>query len=531
MREDVLSIRLGHDSNLAFWRDGEYKIVELERVFGLRYFDWDRHRDKRTEYDLVKFVRDKYGVSNFNVALNSDGITSGIPLAKAFGVSSVINMDHHKAHAAGALYQSPFSRCAIVSYDGGGSDGYIRIMIGDKKSGVEYADDEFKIPQFSLGLGYRIFGHSIKQIEKHGASPFDKGYGIEFAGKIMGLSGYGACDRHMVAGIIDYFLSLRMRMTPRERIESLLRFGRKIECPLGYNEISGEIAENLAATVQAAFEEIMKDIVMDVDRVFGLPIILTGGCALNVIFNEKISRELPGGVWVPPDPGDCGLGFGGLAIFDPPSYRVNTMYLGVPILDGDNLMDYVTKYRGRKTTFKEVAMILASGRVVGVVQGNSEHGPRALGNRSILCDPSVPGMKDRLNVEIKFRENFRPYAPIVRQEDVAKYFEVGDYDMSFMSFNPRVRPEWRKRLESITHIDGTARVQTVTEEINPFIYSLLTEFESVRGSGVLLNTSFNIRGRPILSSISESIKCLIDSDLDFCVINEYIFSSDEIKQC
>jgi carbamoyltransferase len=174
---------------------------------------------------------------------------------------------------------------------------------------------------------------------------------------------------------------------------------------------------------------------------------------------------------------------------------------------------------GTATTPAEIARLLAQGKIIGVARGNSEHGPRALGNRSILCDPGVTGMKDRLNHEVKFREWFRPYAPVTRLQSAGRYFEI-DQPAPYMSFAPRVREEWKARLAAIVHEDGTARVQTVTVAQNPWLYELLERFEAISGYDVLMNTSFNSKGRPILTTAAEALELLSTTSLDFVVIED-----------
>ena len=165
---------------------------------------------------------------------------------------------------------------------------------------------------------------------------------------------------------------------------------------------------------------------------------------------------------------------------------------------------------------------LEDGKIVGVVRDACEHGPRALGNRSILCNPAYPEMKDILNAKVKNREWYRPFAPVCRLEDVGKYFNF-EGESRWMSFCPTVKEEWREKLTSITHVDGTARVQTVTKEQNEWLYNLLTKFEEASGVGVLLNTSFNVNGKPILSRYSDAIKVYRETEMDRLLLQDYYF--------
>jgi carbamoyltransferase len=168
---------------------------------------------------------------------------------------------------------------------------------------------------------------------------------------------------------------------------------------------------------------------------------------------------------------------------------------------------------------------LERGKIVGVVRGNSEHGPRALGNRSIICNPAISDMKDILNEKVKHREWYRPFAPVVRLEDVSEYFEW-DRESRWMSFCPKVKEEWREKLPAITHVDGTARVQTITREQNEWLYDLLTNFKEKTGIGVLLNTSFNVNGKPILSTYKDAFHIYDTTDIDGLIL-EHLYIRKE----
>jgi carbamoyltransferase len=171
---------------------------------------------------------------------------------------------------------------------------------------------------------------------------------------------------------------------------------------------------------------------------------------------------------------------------------------------------------GEEITIDDMVDHLKNGKIIGFIQGNIELGARALGNRSILCDPSIPDMKDILNAKVKKREWYRPFGPMCRLEDAHIWFESPTFDnMQFMSFTPDVKEEYRDVFPSITHVDGTARLQTVTKESNPFIYELLTKFETP-----LLNTSFNVQGKPILNRLEHALKVLHETDLDYVVVRK-----------
>ena len=256
-----------------------------------------------------------------------------------------------------------------------------------------------------------------------------------------------------------------------------------------------------------------------------IPLLLAGGCALNILLNTKLKETLDREVFIPPNPNDCGIALGMMLLNIKPNTAVDITYAGIPILDKNKLMMIAESHHGTKEVdINRVTDDLLNGKIIGVVRGNSEHGPRALGNRSIICNPSFPDMKNILNQKVKNREWYRPFAPVCRLDDVSKYFEFSG-ESRWMGFCPKVKEEWRDKLVSITHVDGTARVQTVTREQNEFLYDLITEFEKKSGIGVILNTSFNVNGKPILSTYDDAVKVFKTTQMDRLLLdNFYIIS-------
>ena len=259
---------------------------------------------------------------------------------------------------------------------------------------------------------------------------------------------------------------------------------------------------------------------------YDIPIGVTGGCGLNILLNTRLVNEFNREVFVGPDPNDCGIALGLMLNHLKPETPFDSTYSGTTLLDLDNLayhiqnthINFASSFLNQDTLIND----LTEGKIVGVARGKSEHGARALGNRSIICNPSLPEMKDILNAKVKHREWYRPFAPVVRLEDVSKYFEW-DKESKWMSFCPKVKEEWKDKLSAITHVDGTARVQTVTREQNEWLYDLLTKFEEKTGVGVLLNTSFNVDGKPILSTVKDAFTILKTTELDCLLIENYYF--------
>ena len=214
-----------------------------------------------------------------------------------------------------------------------------------------------------------------------------------------------------------------------------------------------------------------------------------------------------------------------MCLYRPPSRKIDITYKGLPLLDNEELPSYIDRYNAKKVTKFDIAKLIKDGKIVGLVYGDSEVGPRALGNRSIVCDPNITDMKDILNSKVKFREWYRPFAPFCKKEDAHLYFESPNFkNLEFMSYAPKVKDEYIKKLPSITHIDNTARLQTVTEKSHKHFYELLTEFGKMSETNVLLNTSFNIRGYPILSTIEDALYALQNTEMDYVIIEDYLFS-------
>lgn len=546
-----------HDATLAILNeDGKLWNFEFERYFGERHWRFPAQLGeaqisaetaicKAMDIAHVNQPEVCYYQMMPNLILNV--LKTGWPDCE------FIWQPHHPSHAAGAFVQSGLDEAIVVSYDGGGpddpserdltsfkifhatwkKDGSVAGIPNELRDSLLFATGTnvrdvlvrggrdvgpptltlIKEYPWNLGIGYGLLGWSLDSIKKHGGDY--KTEFLKFAGKIMGLSAYGT---PLDVGIVD-----------REMVEAL-RYPHIGTSPGGHrpeNQILGwfrcreEDARDdasLAAAMQETFEAVFWGaycgVVTYQSPEDALPIIATGGCALNVIVNQTISME--GESFVPPNPGDNGIPFGMLClnghITEPVPYL---HYSGWPILDEP-------PEGGRRVDVDELATMLADGKVIGVMRGQSEHGPRALGNRSILCDPRA-GMKDHLNQSIKFREDFRPYAPVIRQEIANGYFAHCP-DSPYMSYSPRIVEKMELTVgPDIVHVDGTSRVQTVTREQNPWLYDLLLAFEEKSGRVCLLNTSFNSRGKPIMTTCAEAMKMLEETALDGVLIEGVLY--------
>jgi carbamoyltransferase len=528
-----------HNAALAIEQDGKIiTVIEVERFTGYKnsgvaQYKVPKHKGYRDFHDLIKdilkFVKKEYGISHFEncIAINTDVVIDEklIHTHLAIPADNYHSYHHHQAHAAGCFYQSTYKEAIIFSFDGGGDDGKFNIyhcIRGKEPIPLENViNPTIGSPHigYDLGFPYMLFGHYLKDIN---FEPLSEG-NLVYSGKIMGLVSYGKVREEWLNDFIDFYKSDPQGDTYQEKIDVL---GEKIGVKFNiHNRLEDQLAWDVAATSQRAFEECFLEIAKPYFELFpDMPIGITGGCGLNILLNTRLVNEFKRDIFVGPNPNDCGIAVGLVSAFVKPKKPFDTTYAGLPILD-ENMFQYYfnnSSWWKDELNMEEVIDDLTSGKIIGVVRGRSEHGPRALGNRSIICNPSIPEMKDILNKKVKNREWYRPFAPVVRLEDVNKYFEWTT-DSRWMSFAPVVQKKWRKKLAAITHIDNTARVQTVTREQNPWLYDLITKFEEKTGIGVILNTSFNVNGMPILTTLKDAFTVFEKTDMDTLIIeNEYI---------
>jgi carbamoyltransferase len=268
---------------------------------------------------------------------------------------------------------------------------------------------------------------------------------------------------------------------------------------------------------------------------------MAGGVALNCVANGRLLREAGyDNIWIQPAAGDDGIAigcalYGYLEILKKPrEFVMQHSYLGREYSDGETRAVTDQKMVRMQTVSTrpgnicgESAKLLADGHVFAWFQGRSEFGPRALGNRSILGDPRRPDMKDKLNKRVKFRQAFRPFAPIVLAERAGEIFE-GDYESPFMLLVKRVRPEWHDKIPGIVHVDGTARLQTVRADTNERLYRLLKEFEAITGVPVLINTSLNVKGEPIVETPEDALNCFLTTGIDYLALNDLLIGKNRM---
>jgi len=467
------------------------------------------------------------------------------------GEAPILFTEHHQSHAASAFFPSPFEEAAILTVDGVGEWATTTLGLG-RGNEVEIIK-ELRFPH-SLGLLYSAFtaycGFRINSGEY----------------KLMGLAPYGEPNYvdliydHLIDVKedgslrlnLEYFHFLRgLRMT-NSRFDRL--FGgtrRKPETPVEQRHM------DIARSVQVVAEEIMLRLARHARQVTGQKnLCMAGGVSLNCVANGKILQEkIFDNIWIQPAAGDAGGALGAaLAVWhmrkeDPQPRTVikpdamQGAFLG-PEFSDDEIEDVLQRHQAvyRKlepeSLLDEVADLLGSEKIVGWVQGRMEFGPRALGHRSILGDPRSPKMQSILNLKVKYRESFRPFAPAVLRERAAEFFEL-DADSPYMLIVAPVHPSQRLEVDSqasglerlkqvrstlpaITHVDYSARVQTVTAEQNPSFHSILKRFEEKTGCPVLMNTSFNVRGEPVVCTPDDAYRCFVNTEMDYLAIGNFL---------
>lgn len=493
-----------HDASFSIEKNGEIYVYEIER------FNNKRHSAITDRYKQLDYLslEELENILNFiKLDLNIGKITKCYYnqifereftyIKKYFDVDEFICYDHHLAHAAGAFYQSKFEESYIISYDGGGNNSdetisYFTVWKGSKENLVKLHDIKL-----NLGTPYLLVGDLISDIRKKPNS-----LSLSNSGKLMGYASYGDVQHQLVTTFRKFYNTTNFDVF------------NEVGLNLTKDCLSGKVAQNFSATSQFVFEQIFFEIFNTLNIPDGSNVCVTGGCALNILVNQKLIN-MGYNVYVPPNPNDCGLSLGALLSITKKKCN-NLQYRGFEILDKNS-----HKYTNTIVNNFDIASLLfKENRILGYIEGRSECGPRALGNRSILCYPDQTGLKNKLNEKIKFREWFRPFGAIIRLEDLHYFFENG-VESPYMSFCPTLKPQYR--FDAITHIDNTCRVQTVTKEQHSNIYEILTMIQTMGGMPILLNTSFNIKGKPILTKLSDAIECLEKSELDGFVYQNKLY--------
>ena len=449
-------------------------------------------------------------------------------LAAEFPNAAIHMLDHHFCHLASAHFCSPFNDSAVLTLDGQGE--YVTTTFSHVRGASVRSLKRLGFPA-SLGLLYTAVSRLLG---------FD---GPNPEGKVMGLASYGEPrfmdvfrEAVVVTGKMEFTVSPRyVGMDRGGSIFLTDAFQEPLGLPLSQHDGVTQQHMDVAASLQLRLEEVAIQMVADLHEATGSDnLCLSGGVALNSVMNKKLVDRTPfQGLFIQPASDDGGTPLGAaLAIKHSVegSSRPTTWrgpFLGVDY--GHDELQALLDERGIAYTepddlLGEVAGHIADGNIIGWFQGAAELGPRALGHRSILCDPRAANTKDILNQRVKHREWFRPYA--VLAERAQDYFDL-DLDSPYMLLVADVRPERRSEVAGITHVDGTARVQTVTRMVDSRYYDLISRFADITGVPVLLNTSFNVRGEAIVNAPLDALECFLFTDLDYLVLGDFLVQKSE----
>jgi carbamoyltransferase len=454
----------------------------------------------------------------------------------------ILFVNHHMAHAASAFLVSPFEHAAIFTVDGVGE--WTTTAYGVGKENKITLMKEIKFPH-SIGLIYSTItaylGFSVNNSEY----------------KVMGLSPYGDMDPKTnkyykrLKNVVDvkedgsfrmdmsYFTYIYKDRMPSKKLCSLLDGPiRKKESELTQRH------KDIAAALQILTEEILTKIIIHIHKVTKEEnIVMAGGVALNSVYNGKILSRTPfKKVWMQPNASDGGTSIGAATyvyntiLNKKRNYIMKDAYLGPEFSDSEvkefldsNKIKYST-FKNEEELIKKTAKLAYEDNVIGWFQGRMEWGPRALGSRSILSNACNPKMQEILNLKVKHREKFRPFAPVVCEDDAHKFFECDlpiPEPTDFMLMVYPVKKEWRKKIPSVTHVDGSGRLQTIRREQNKPYYDVIKEFGKLSGIPILINTSFNIRGEPIVCTPHDAYKCMMGTGIDYLVIGKYLVERDD----
>lgn len=434
-------------------------------------------------------------------------------------------LSHHLTHAASAFYVSPYDRAAILVMD---------------------AMSERESTSFFLGEGTRI--KCLKRIDFPQSWGFLYSMFTQYLGfksnsdeyKVMGLAAYGK-----PTFVPEILTMIRLQRTGEPRLDWSYfdaafrgptyfsdKFFRIFGPPRLKDEPVTERHQNLAASIQHVLETSALSMAEELYRLTGVKqLCVAGGVGLNCLMNSRLLLESPfRDVFVPPGPHDGGCAMGAALLVAhqqlgrPRGYVMTTVGLGPEYSDADirvTLESCKVGYTRSANIEADTADLLAQGKIVGWFQGRMEWGPRALGYRSILADPTRPEMRDRVNAVVKYREDFRPFAPAVLAESVGDYF-LDIKESPFMLFVARARPEQASKIPSVLHVDGTARLQTVDRATHPRFWNMIRAFADRRGVPMVLNTSFNVQGEPIVSTPRDAVRCFFSCGLDVLAIGDYL---------
>ena len=447
----------------------------------------------------------------------------------------IIFPEHHMSHAAHTFFTSPFEESAILTVDGVGE--WSTTSFGYGKNNSVTLSNDIRWPH-SLGLFYSAFTYFL-------------GFKVnEGEYKLMGLASYGKPKYYDL--ILDKLIDVKKDGSIRLDMKYFAFTYDKVMTNKNFSNLFGisprkkdEKTEQIHFDIGASAQKVLEDILLkmanhvyDVSNMKNL--CLGGGVALNGVANYRILKEGPfDNVHIPPSPGDAGSAVGAAQYLYYVHHNnrkiletnlsksiLENVYVG-PSYDNEQIKEFLDTANisyekfDREGILEKTAHLIADGNIVGWYNGKMEWGPRALGCRSILADPRNAKMKDILNEKIKHRESFRPFAPSILEEYVSEYFDIDRPSPYMLMVCPVKKPE---KIPAVTHVDGTGRLQSVSKDANPLYYDLITKFHKITGVPVIINTSMNVMGEPIVNTPEQAYNMLLKTDMDFIAMGNFLIS-------
>ena len=562
-----------HDSSAALLKDGKIVAAAQEERFTRKKHD-DSFPENAIKYclesegisikdvdyigfyekPLLKFERLLYQhletfpksykrfLSSLPTWLNERLMVVNVIRKKLKYKKDVLFIEHHMAHAASSFLPSQFNEAAILTVDGVGE--WTTTAYGFGKGNEINLSKEIKFPS-SIGLLYSsltaYLGFSVNNSEY----------------KVMGLAPYGDMDKKTNT----YYEKLRQTLDIKKdgsyRLDMKYfkyHYSGKMPSKKLCELLDGPIRKpeeeltkrhnDIAAALQIITEEVMLkmlDNIYDVIKCKNL--VLSGGVALNSVANGKILKNTKfKKIWINPDAGDGGTSIGAalyiynVILGNKRNFVLKDAYLG-PEFSAKEIKDFLdenkivySEFKNEKDLIKTTSKLIYENKVIGWFQGRMEWGPRALGARSILSNPCNLKMKEILNLKVKHREKFRPFAPVVCLNDALKYFDCDKpvpEPTDFMLMVYPIKKNWHKKIPAVTHVDGSGRLQTVRKNQNPLYYDLIKKFGKKSGTPLLINTSFNINGEPIVCSPYDAYKCIMGTEIDALVMGRFLIKRDD----
>ncbi len=513
-------------------KQNKLKINQIDKIV---WYEDPKKKFERFKAQWHKYFPKTLGLTKKLIFWKSNNNIEEIIREQLGYRGSIEYVEHHISHLAYSFYTSPFNEAHLFSVDGVGENETAILGLGIKGRYIQPLERNH-FPH-SLGLLYATITAFL------GFKPNSGEY------KVMGLAAYGN-DKDVYREQFEKLAKLNGNNLELDLKYFAFHYSEKKMFTFKMSELFGitpripeseleQVHKDIAFSLQAHYERLFFTMLNNFHSHYPMDnLCLSGGCAYNGLANGKITINTPyKNVYVPPAPSDAGSAIGAALYVwmkQPLNKRVENTnpYLGPAYTHADYLntirqyvpIEKIKHMASPIALTKEVAKLINEGAIIGWFKGSSEFGQRALGHRSILANPTIPDIKPKVNRVIKKREGFRPFAPMVIADEANNYFEMLGQEVPYMNQVFKVKDDYIAGLPSITHADGTARVQTVTREFNTDIYFLLKEFKKLSGYPILLNTSFNLRGQTMVLDPETAIKTFYDCEMDYLVLGSYIIS-------